>query len=499
MVSSGVQFGTSGVRGLVNDMTDKVCFAYVTAFLHYLTEKQLISKNGKVGIAGDLRSSTPRIMNASAAACTAMGFEPINYGYIPSPAIALYGLHLHIPTIMVTGSHIPDDRNGIKFNTPLGEILKPDEEGIRSQQITINDSLFDEHDQLKQTHYLDTINPDAELHYIQRYIDFLPDSCLKGKRIGLYEHSSVARDCLKTILQQLGATVTSLGRTEKFISVDTEAIRPEDVILAKQWAQQYRFDCIISTDGDADRPLISDENGHWLRGDVAGILCAEYLHADTVITPVSSNTAIEKSNLFKQVIRTKIGSPYVIEAMQYAQLGNTEATVVGYEANGGFLQQTVISKDNKTLAPLPTRDAAIVPITILLLAQEQNKTISQLLQTLPQRYTYSDRLKAFATEKSQLLIQQLIANDTPTNLRNIKTLFPSLANPIAIETTDGLRITLDNDDIVHLRPSGNAPELRCYCEAGTMEQAINLCQQVMSLVLDSSLVAGSTLFQDNKS
>tara|TARA_R110002167_G_scaffold346792_4_gene557545 strand:+ start:1 stop:1188 length:1188 start_codon:yes stop_codon:yes gene_type:complete len=393
-----------------------------------------------------------------------------------------------MPTIMVTGSHIPDDRNGIKFNTPLGEILKPDEDGVRAQQIAINDLLFDEQSQLKQTNYLNNINPDAEQHYIQRYIDFLPDNCLKGKHIGLYEHSSVARDCLKTILQQLGATVTSLGRSEKFISVDTEAIRPEDVILAKQWTQQYTFDCIISTDGDGDRPLISDEKGNWLRGDVAGILCAKYLQSEIVITPVSSNTAVEKSELFKQVIRTKIGSPYVIEAMQQAQIENKTQTVVGYEANGGFLQQTVISKDEKILAPLPTRDAAIVPITILLLAQQQNTTISQLLHTLPQRYTHSDRLKAFAIEKSQQLILQLIANNTQTNLHNIKSLFPALANPIAIDTTDGVRITLENDDIVHLRPSGNAPELRCYCEASSVTKAVDLCEQVMKLISDIAIV-----------
>jgi Phosphomannomutase len=80
--------------------------------------------------------------------------------------------------------------------------------------------------------------------------------------------------------------------------VDTEAIRPEDVALATQWSNEYNFDCIISTDGDGDRPLISDEKGRWLRGDVAGILCAQYLAADAVITPVNCNSALELSGAF---------------------------------------------------------------------------------------------------------------------------------------------------------------------------------------------------------
>lgn len=474
MASSGVQFGTSGVRGLVHDMTDRVCFAYVTAFLQYLSDKHLISHNGKVGIAGDLRSSTPRIMNAVAAACHTMGFAPINYGHIPSPAIALFGLKQQIPTIMVTGSHIPDDRNGIKFNTPLGEILKPDEEGIRAQHVDMADDLFTDDGQLITKSYLPTATNDAEQYYIKRFIDFLPENCLSGKKIGLYEHSSVSRDCLKIILEQLGANVTSLGRSDTFISVDTEAIRPQDVQLAKQWSDHYHFDCIISTDGDGDRPLISDENGHWLRGDVAGILCAQYLHADTVITPVSSNSAVEKSQFFKQIIRTKIGSPYVIEAMQLAQQENHSDVVIGYEANGGFLQQTEISQNNKTLSPLATRDAVIVPLALLLLAQQQQCTLSELHTTLPQRFTYSDRLKNYPTEQSQQFISKLTGRDLTTNLANINAMFSQLTMPVDIDITDGLRITFDDKEIVHLRPSGNAPELRCYTEAGSEQRAADL-------------------------
>ncbi len=57
----------------------------------------------------------------------------------------------------------------------------------------------------------------------------------------------------------------------------------------------------------------------WMRGDMVGLLCAQYLQAQAVATPVSCNTAIEKSNQFAKVTRTRIGSPYVIEAMQQMQ------------------------------------------------------------------------------------------------------------------------------------------------------------------------------------
>ncbi len=481
MIASGVQFGTSGVRGLVKDMTDKVCFAYVTGFLQYLQAEQLITTGSKVGIAGDLRSSSPQIMNAAAAACIELGFEPVNYGFIPSPAIALFGLHQKIPTIMVTGSHIPDDRNGIKFNTPAGELLKQDEQAVKLQQVDILENLFSAEDKLLQLSCLPIICKEAEEHYIQRFIDFLPADCLQGKHIGLYEHSSVSRDCLKTILQQLGAQVTSLGRSEKFVSVDTEAIRPQDISLAKQWAQQHKFDCIISTDGDGDRPLVSDEKGNWLRGDIAGVLCANYFNANIVVTPISSNTVVDKMGFSEQVIRTKIGSPYVINAMQQASENNTKI-VVGYEANGGFLQQTLIQQNEKILSPLPTRDAVIVPLTILLLAQQRKRTISELLNDLPQRYTYSDRLKDFPTEVSRRILSTMMTGNIESDLATFKNQFPDLTKPILIDTTDGIRITLENSEIVHFRPSGNAPELRCYTEAnneGRAKELNELCLTIM--------------------
>ena len=480
MISSGVGFGTSGVRGLVADMTDEVCFAYVTAFLQYVQQQNLIATTKKIALAGDLRSSTPRIMNAVAAACVSMGFEAINAGNIPSPAVALYGLKHSIPTIMVTGSHIPDNRNGIKFNTPLGEILKPDEEGIRAQDVSVPDELFLA-SSLIRIDYLAEETLEAQTDYIQRFIDFLPKNCLQAKNIGLYEHSSVSRDCLKIILQQLGATVTSLARTDTFMPVDTEAIRPEDIALAKQWSEQYKFDCIISTDGDGDRPLVSDEKGNWLRGDIAGILCAKYLSAECVVTPVSSNSAVEKSGYFDEVVRTKIGSPYVIEAMQ-VQAKENDKRVVGYEANGGFLQQTPLKQDDKVLSPLPTRDAVIVPLAIILLAKQQQLTIAELLTTLPQRYTHSDRIKNFSTLLSQQIISKLTAGDLDVQKMTIQSYFNMAGEAKSIDTTDGLRITFNSNDIVHLRPSGNAPELRCYTESDSQQRAEELNVQSIGVL-----------------
>jgi phosphomannomutase len=466
METSGVKFGTSGARGLVTDMTDRVCYAYTLGFVRYLEATgKLPGEDRRIAIAGDYRGSTDRIMTAVWKAVLDHGYEPINCGKIPSPAVALYGLREMIPAIMVTGSHIPDDRNGIKYNTRSGEILKSDEAGIKEQTIALPD-LFDSNGMFVEDYAIGPVSPDAGELYVRRWLDAFPAGGLAGKRIGVYEHSAVGRDLMCRIYAEMGADVVRLARSEAFIPVDTEAIRPEDVESAIAWSKDHALDVIVSTDGDSDRPLVSDENGCWLRGDVAGILTARFLGADVVVTPVSCNTAVEKSGFFKAVRRTRIGSPYVIEEMIHATDDGARC-VVGYEANGGFLTGSSVELEGGVLEPLPTRDPVIVHLAIVLLSIREKCPISELLSSLPQRFTASGRLKKFPTEESGAKIQELIAGG---NLA-IEAMFPEFGPVKHTNTTDGFRITFENDEIVHLRPSGNAPELRCYTEAASDRRA----------------------------
>ena len=126
---SGLKFGTSGLRGLVSELGDAVCAAYATAFLRHMQARHGMPSDGLLLVGQDLRASSPRIAAACMAAAKTLGLSVENCGPLPTPALALRALSLKVPAIMVTGSHIPADRNGLKFYRPDGEIDKADEAG----------------------------------------------------------------------------------------------------------------------------------------------------------------------------------------------------------------------------------------------------------------------------------------------------------------------------------------------------------------------------------
>lgn len=461
---SGIAFGTSGARGLVEQFTDEVCAAFTVAFI---TAMQTSFPVERIALGMDRRPSSPGMAAACTTAALALGVKVDDYGVLPTPALALKAMADGIPSIVITGSHIPFDRNGIKFYRPDGEITKADESAILNA-----DAAMPALPALPAP-ARGAVSEAANQAYSERFTSWFSGEPLKGWRVGLYQHSAAGRDLNAHVLNELGADVVVLGRSEAFVPVDTEAVSDEDQAQGRAWATQHQLHALLSTDGDGDRPLLGDETGTWQRGDILGLLCARELGIEALAVPVSCNTAIEACGAFQVVERTRIGSPYVLDSM--AKLNERFERVAGFEANGGFLLASTLESDGRQLTALPTRDALLPALTLMVVAAERGVTLSQLFADLPARYTASDRLKDFATEKSHELLAKW--QTSPELMQQTLGLHAGIST---LDNTDGLRATLENGDIVHLRPSGNAPELRCYCESSSQEQASTLVKQSLA-------------------
>jgi phosphomannomutase len=466
---TSLKFGTSGLRGLVTELVGLPAYSHVRAFCAMIGEDGAAGPGGEVLIGRDLRSSSPLIAAQCARAIVDAGLVAVDCGAIPTPALALAAAQRGAPAIMVTGSHIPDDRNGLKFYRSQGEIDKADEARILAWHAKLNLAVVPDEPASPSTH-------DALAAYQARYREFFGADALRGLTVGVYQHSSVGRDVICDLVAALGATPVPLGRADRFIPVDTEALRPEDVALAIEWAGSQKLDAIVSTDGDADRPLVADESGRFLRGDLVGALTAAFLGADAIVTPVTSNSALERQGLFQQVVRTRVGSPYVIAGMAEATAAGARL-VVGFEANGGVLLGSDVAHEGVSLAALPTRDAMLPILATLTATARAQKPLSRLAAEQNFAIALSNRLQEVPQEKTAAFIARLDA-DNPA-FRDAA--FAGHGGVAARDRRDGLRLTLGDGTTVHIRASGNAPELRVYVEAPDQAGADALLQEGLDI------------------
>jgi phosphomannomutase len=518
-----LKFGTSGLRDTVENMTDMECFVNARGFIAYLEESGEFKKGDNITIGGDRRPSTYKIKRAVAAAIFDMGGIVNDQGQVPSPALAYYAMCNNMASIMVTGSHLPADRNGIKFTKRSGEILKSDESGIlenvRKERIKVysvaqENSIFDKKGAFKAT-FKSKFNEllRAECHtgesgqfYIDRYRStfgnvFFPE----GTKIFLYQHSAVGRDIVKDIFESLGAKIFAPDieidneplRSNEFVPVDTESVSDKTLGIFKRVLVNNDLDIGITLDGDSDRPLLvyreyeggkPTDNVKYISGDILGLLAILGLQnlnikVNAVCVPVSATDSIIRICKDKgiELTQTKIGSPFVIAAMNDSIGSHSgEWNVFSWESNGGFLTGTDLTIGDKTLKALPTRDAVLPLLSVIHLIVKSGKNVSELIKTLPSRFTHADRKKEFPMEMGEAIISYL----TPKDLNNAEELeeikkrieevflnddgFGKVEN---VNYTDGIRILFDNGEISHLRPSGNAPEFRNYAIADSQDRA----------------------------
>lgn len=526
-----LRFGTSGRRGEVVHLTQLEIYANALAELQYLQLLTPAEGGIRAGdefyFAYDLRPSSTafvaeeqgrgEIAQAIVRAISDAGMQPVNLGAIPTPALTSFAISRGRGSIMITGSHIPFDRNGYKTNTSRGELLKRHEEpiGLMVDEVRASlyaqpasESLFDEQGRLKSGHSeLPPENGAARAAYIARYTDFFEGQTLRGKRLVLYQHSSVGRDLVVELLTQLGAEVIPAGRSDTFVPIDTENIDAGQLsviqALADEAARQYgRIDAVVSTDGDSDRPLVLGVDPgtgqvRFFSGDLVGMVVAEYLGADAVVVPISCNDAIDRGPLAAALQpKTKIGSPFVIAGMEKALAAEKKA-VCGWEANGGFLTGSNFERNGKTLAALPTRDAVLPILGALFSASSKNLTLIELFAGLPKRFSRAALLKNFPRPIGLRMVKEFSLSDsaveevcfTPNRAaseeaegirRKLQQFFSAkrgFAPIVKLNYIDGVRMTFENGEVAHLRPSGNADEFRIYAVADTLARAEQITGQ----------------------
>ena len=317
-------FGTDGVRGLAGRDLD--AFVAMKLAMAAGTYFRKTAKTNKILVGKDTRRSGYMIENALVSGLTAVGYNVIQIGPMPTPAVAFLTEDMRCDAgIMISASHNPFEDNGIKFFDAHGNKLGEEAEGA------IETIYFDEEALMNERKTGRAIGSSKRIDdVIGRYIvhlknSFPTDMTLSGIRVVLDTANGAAYKVAPTVFEELGADVIVINDKPNGYNINDKcgAMHPEG--LAEK-VREYRADIGFAFDGDADRLVVVDETGRQIDGDKLIGALALYLKEqgklanDCVVATVMSNQGFEDflQSHGIRLIRSNVGDKYVLEQMQKA-------------------------------------------------------------------------------------------------------------------------------------------------------------------------------------
>lgn len=434
-------FGTDGIRGKANvDLTVERAFQ-VGRYLGYYFSQE---KKSKIVIGKDTRLSSDMLESALAAGITSQGCDAYLLGYGPTPATC-YVAHQEdfACGAMISASHNPFYDNGIKvfshegikIPTDLEEKIEAFIDGEFSLEFVSDDQIGKVYDYKEGLeHYKDWISTIFPLD-------------LKGMKIAIDTANGSASYTAKEVLERLGATVYAIHGEPNGVNINTHcgSTHPEEMqeVMAKG-----TYDVGLTFDGDADRQIIVDSNGHLVNGDFVLYIFGKFLRdrkelkGNTVVTTVMANLglfkAFEREGI--QSTMTRVGDKYVYEDMVKNDF------VIGGEQSGH-----IIFKNYAT-----TGDGLLTALAMLYVMQETKKSLLEL-------------------EEGLVIYPQVLKN---VRVENKETVLESETLRKAIEESEQ---RLSGNGRVLVRPSGTEPLLRVMVEASTLE----ICEKEVESIISA--------------
>jgi len=434
-------FGTSGIRGPADSLfTNQFCFDLGRTFALFLDKHRQV---GKIAVGMDPRPSGPRIKQYFIAGLYHQNREVFDEDICPIPSMnyLLIADSSFAGSAMITGSHNKADLNGVKFFAFKEEILKEHEGEITN----IYEEIKEKIPAPKEAPVV-AGEKKANKLYIQM-LEKLAQTPFPDWKVVVDCGNGAQTEVMPKVLSKLGLQLTTINcdLTKTFLARDTET---EGAFGELQKEVIKEKACLgIGFDADGDRVVFIDGEGHFIPGDYSGALISKYGSTKLVVTPINTSQVVEY--LSKPVIRTKVGSPYVVAKMKETQAD------FGFEANGGgFSREVMLSRDGGSTA-----------IKILNLLRQTGKSLSQLVGELPRFYLYRTKVDCPWERDAEVLVA------AKARFKGIKT-----------EELDGLKIWTDNTSWILFRSSQNAPEFRVFAEAKTQEEATKLGEDGIKLV-----------------
>ena len=438
-----LRFGTDGVRGVaLTELTTD----YVTALGAAAAR---VLGNGSWLIGRDTRESGPALQEALVRGLRSEGALVVLCGVVPTPALAHFSATHAAPAAMITASHNPYSDNGVKIFAPGGVKLSDEVEAQIEAQLEIGLGLLETADEATH-HHADPSDVGQHLDdaYVRHMISLFPEGMLSGLRIVLDCAHGAMSAVAPEVVQALGGDVVVINAAPNGTNINADCGATHTAGLAAAVVAD-RADVGLAFDGDGDRVIAVDRDGHIVDGDRLLALGALQLRSegaltkDTVVVTVMSNIGFHRAmrEAGIDVVTTAVGDRYVLEALEAGDYA------IGGEQSGHVIYRHLASTGDGLLAGL------------------------KLLQRLcASGTTLAELAGAVMTTYPQVLVNVRVAKRHPD---------------IAAELADAVQAAeaeLGDDGRVLLRPSGTEPLIRVMVEAPSHDLALRLAEQLADVV-----------------
>ena len=446
----GKYFGTDGFRGKAGkDLT--AWHAFMTGrFLGWYYRKQHEGEAARIVIGKDTRRSSYMYENALASGITSSGSDAYLLHVTTTPCVSYITRTEGFDCgVMISASHNPFYDNGIKLLNFEGEKM--------------DDALQEELER-----FID--GEPAELPWatdaeIGKTIDFYSGrnryiGYLMGIATRSFEKHKVGLDCANGASWMIARSVfDALGAKSYVINAEPDGVNinfncgSTHIEGLKEYVKNYKLDVGFAFDGDADRCLAVDENGHEVNGDQIMYICAKWmkqhgmLKSNTVVTTIMSNFGLYKAfdELDIRYEKTAVGDRYVYENMKENDY------MLGGEQSGHIIFRKFAH----------TGDGLITAIMVMGIMIDTNLPLSALAAGVTM---YPQVLKNVEVDDKALTLQ----------------------DPAVKAAVDKCTEELGDNGRVLLRASGTEPVLRVMSEAGTHEE----CEKQVDAIIDSMRASG---------
>jgi phosphoglucosamine mutase len=406
-------FGTSGIRRLVD--TDLVQLALQVGMA-------VGNLYNNVVVARDTRTSGSAFRHAVISGLLSAGARSSDAGVAPTPTLAFIAREFDAG-IMITASHNPPQYNGLK-------LINPDGSAFSSRQQSQIENLINGSVTMK-SRWEKMLSGEVYSTAIEKHITRIAQDFSGGIKLRVVVDSGCGAAYFITphLLNQLGCEVIPINCYPNGIFPhDIEPLEANLGDLMRK-VKESKADLGIAHDGDADRMMAIDDLGRFISGDKLLAIFSQASGKKNIVTTVDASMVIDQMSF--KVKRTKVGDPYVSEALK-------KSGAFGGEPSGAWVFPQI------SYCP----DGIYAAAQIAAIASRQK--LSDLADSLPSypviRGNIPGAISSFKDFKDQLLLK---------------------LKPESFDTTDGLKLYFKNGWIL-MRPSGTEPKIRLTAEADNL-------------------------------